>query len=406
MRINELFISRINWKRFAPAFIILLNTFVWYSLGYPMLSNTLDNLSVSGAEKLVLFAMYFIGVASSAILGASFLRRKRETSLLFWMLAGVLMTLLAITIPYNTALTNSLITFFLGASLGIGLPSCLAYFADVVSIEIRGSCAGITWCIVGVFTLILALLVSSLDFSLSFMALAIWRGLGVLFFFLGAKMAGKVQEAQNPVAYRSILRKRDVMLYLIPWITFSLVNFTETPMFETLFGSSYFLVNFVEFALIGCSALVGGILADVVGRKRVIITGFVMLGIGYAVLSFSSGILFSRYLYVLCDGIAGGMFFPLFLAALWGDLAQNSRKEKYYVVGGLPFLLASFLEVIIKPYVEFMGLASAFSLASFFLFIAVLPLIYAPETLPEKRIREIELKAYLEDAIKAKEKYT
>jgi hypothetical protein len=38
------------------------------------------------------------------------------------------------------------------------------------------------------------------------------------------------------------------------------------------------------------------------------------------------------------------------------------------------------------------------------LFLAVLPLLYAPETLPEKKIRDKELKSYIEKAKKAKEK--
>jgi len=47
---------------------------------------------------------------------------------------------------------------------------------------------------------------------------------------------------------------------------------------------------------------------------------------------------------------------------------------------------------LVKPYVGIIHAGTAFSLASFFLLLAVLPLIYAPETLLEKRIRERELK--------------
>jgi len=43
---------------------------------------------------------------------------------------------------------------------------------------------------------------------------------------------------------------------------------------------------------------------------------------------------------------------------------------------------------------------SAFSIASFFLFVAVLPLVYAPETLPEKTMKDRDLKSYIEKAKK------
>jgi hypothetical protein len=99
------------------------------------------------------------------------------------------------------------------------------------------------------------------------------------------------------------------------------------------------------------------------------------------------------------------MFASVFFMTLWGDLSETGQKEKYYVLGGLPYLLSSFLIVIVKPFVTEIETATAFSLASFFLFLAVLPLLYAPETLPEKRIKERELRNYVEKAKKTKEKY-
>jgi hypothetical protein len=46
------------------------------------------------------------------------------------------------------------------------------------------------------------------------------------------------------------------------------------------------------------------------------------------------------------------------------------------------------------------------SARAFFLFLAVLPLMYAPETLSEKKIKDRELKQYIEKAKKAREEQT
>jgi hypothetical protein len=108
---------------------------------------------------------------------------------------------------------------------------------------------------------------------------------------------------------------------------------------------------------------------------------------------------------MILDGVSWGMFSAVFFMVLWGDLAENNRKEKHYVIGGLPYLLANFLSVLVKPYIEIINVNTAFSLASFFLFVAVLPLMYAPETLPEKTIKDRELQSYIEKARKEKEKY-
>jgi hypothetical protein len=315
------------------------------------------------------------------------------------------MTMLLTIIANNNMPINILICLFLGISIGIGLPSCLAYFADVTTVENRGVYGGITWITMGFGTLILALLIDTLDIVTGFLVLAIWRTLGLIAFAFSTSQ-GLIGQARTVPTYRSILQRREVILYLIPWIMFSLVNFAEAPILDKLFGDLRILIGFIEFALTGFFALVGGLLADLLGRKRVIITGFITLGIGYAVLSLFSGIPVSWYLYTAFDSVAWGMFASVFFMALWGDLAEHYQKEKYYALGGLPFLLAGFLPIIIEPYAVAIEAVTAFSLASFFLFLAVIPLMYAHETLPEKKIRERELKGYIEKAKKVKEKYT
>ncbi|MGC8895758.1 MAG: hypothetical protein ACP5LB_03175 [Candidatus Bathyarchaeia archaeon] len=206
------------------------------------------------------------------------------------------------------------------------------------------------------------------------------------------------------------MSEKELILYLVPWVMFCLVNYMEAPLIANkisdLYGKeAYALMGFIEVALAGLFALVGGIIADYSGRKRTIIIGFVILGVEYAILSLLYEIPVSWYIYTAFDSIALGMFASAFFMTLWGDLAGNYAKEKFYTVGGLPYLLASFLSILVKPYVEIIPLGMAFSLASFFLFLAVIPLMFAPETLPEKKLRERELRQYIEKAKKIKEKY-
>jgi hypothetical protein len=40
-----------------------------------------------------------------------------------------------------------------------------------------------------------------------------------------------------------------------------------------------------------------------------------------------------------------------------------------------------------------------FSFASFFLFVAVLPLVYAPETLPDRILKNLDLNSYVNKAL-------
>jgi len=92
---------------------------------------------------------------------------------------------------------------------------------------------------------------------------------------------------------------------------------------------------------------------------------------------------------------------------LWGDLAHEDSSKKYYALGSLPLLFSNLLQKIVAPdLAALVSVTAVFSLASFFLFLAILPLLYAPETLSEQKLKERELKGYIEKAKKTKEKYT
>ena len=188
---------------------------------------------------------------------------------------------------------------------------------------------------------------------------------------------------------------------------FCSVNYLTMPVLNEFFGEDFtYLASILVGVIGGIFGLIGGFLCDFVGRKRVIITGFILQGLGYAMLGLFPESLAVWFFYIFADGAAFGMFGATFITTLWGDLAYEKACEKYYALGGQPFLLLSFLQVLVgKQIVKYVSIHAVFSLASFFLFLAVIPLMYAPETLPEKEIRRRELRKYVEKAKKIHEKY-
>jgi MFS family permease len=395
---------KVDWNDFLPAVIVVLNSLVWYTLTYSMFSSVVNNLKVPASITLTLFSVYYIAIACSGIFGAMLSPRRRETFLAVWMFVGAVMTLLLITIPRNDFPINILVSLFLGIVAGIGLPSCLACFADATVVENRGIYGGMIWGAIGSGILALALLINTFDLIVAFATLALWRLFGSVAFVFSTRKKKKTRPVRDPSSFSFILHRREVVLYLLPWIMFSLVNFVEVPIVERVFGDFAVIAEFIEFAITGLFAVVGGLLADLVGRKRVVMTGFIVLGVGYAALSLFSEMPVVWYLFTTLDGIAWGMFASVFFMTLWGDLAGEYQRERYYVLGGIPYFLAGFLPVIIQPYAGMIQTVTAFSLASFFLFLAVLPLMYAPETLPEKTMRQRELDRYVQDAKKFKDK--
>jgi len=398
---------RVFQKETTPAFFLLLNTFVWYLLIYFTLSSIITKSQFDN-QSLDLFAVYFLAMVVAAIAGSKFPVRARDNLLNVWLLLGTLATFLLALISSSNPIVNGLVLTFLGVSIGLGLPSCLSYFAKIAAIEKRGLIGGAIWSAVGVSVLILGLLISVLGTLSVIVILGVWRLTGSLSFLFLNRKHEKVEEQKTSsnlsVSYLKIIRKKEILLFLIPWIMFTVINFAEKPMLQNFFGvNQYSVVEFAEFVFIGIFAFIGGLLADIGGRKRVIIAGFVMLGFEYAALSVFSNhtdAVFMSYVFMTLDGITWGLLFSVFFTVVWGDLGEGYEKEKFYILGGVPLLLTNLLSVLITPYAATIPLGTAFTVASFFLFVAVIPLMYAPETLPEKALKDRDLKSYAEKALK------
>src|SRR4030042_3188400 len=123
-------------------------------------------------------------------------------------------------------------------------------------------------------------------------------------------------------SYRTIFSQRPFILYLVPWIMFSLLAYLSTPLkFEILGKQQVDFLTIIENGLLSLFAILGGFLADKVGRKRVTIIGFVVLGLGYAALGMFPNEMGSWYFHTLADAVAWGFFFVIFVITVWGDLS-------------------------------------------------------------------------------------
>jgi MFS family permease len=411
MKVKHFTNALIGQKEFKAIFTAIFNSFSWYFPLYIFFVNVLDSLPIEQNMLLLPYFLHYMAIVTSALVGYSLISKlKRYNLLLLWMLVGTIVSLSMWFLKSGEMGWVYFISISLGFSLGLGFPSCLAYFADNIDVGHRGFLGGITFFLSFLGMFAIGFLTTMLDYFASILVFTIWRGIGLVAFLL-LKPKNEQKAEVVDVSYGTILHERAFILYFIPWTMFCLINFLEIPFFDIplqqyFLGTNLrYLISIGEFGIGGLSALIGGLLSDKIGRKRMMISAFMMVGIGYAVLSLSFSSPIALYFYVLLDGISWGIFALMFYLLIWGDLAANRSKEKYYLIGTLPFLISSFISFLFTPYAGAVPLPMAFSLASFFLFLAVLPLVYAPETLPEKHIKERELKNYIEKAKKEKEKY-
>ncbi|HML02890.1 MAG TPA: MFS transporter [Candidatus Bathyarchaeia archaeon] len=395
----------ISLRQFLLVFVLLFNSFIWFFMNIFILSTWLGTWSKNAnVNNLLLWTVYLAAIVGSSLLGAvSFARRNRLALVYGWLSLGVITSLLLSTITMNINPDWLLIIIFLsGVAFGLGMPSALAYFAENTVFENRGLVGGIVFIFTNLSVAVASLFLGN-NLVVDCYIAGIWRALCLVIFFL-IKPHDKVENPGRGPSFRSVLSQRTFLLFLIPWFMFCLIDrFAYQIFFAKLLEVDKLSLS-VEPIVGTIFALIGGLFADWIGRKKVIVFGFIAMGLAYAALGVAPKAPFSWYFYIAIDGIAWGIFLVLFVLVVWGDLSSSKGGcEKYYAVGSIPFFIAYLMQYFVQPYISSIQIGSfeaSFSFASLFLFIAVLPLIYAPETLPEKKIQERQIRKYAEEARK------
>ncbi len=404
--LKKAFIDKIGTspKTAVASIVLLANAFVWYFYATRFLTDSLNSASFAGSSVLAVWGANILGTAVSAFLGVFIINRfkKRVAFLKGWLLAGVFfsLTLLAVDVTgFNTMMVFSTLV---GVYFGLGVPVAFGYFAASTEAKNRSRIGGITF--TAIFGLIFLLRSFGItDVILSSLVLASLQAAGLVITFL-IKPEEKEVAPRDKVSYRLIFTNKTFLLYFVPWIMFSVVNYMAAPIVSGLFPADFFLFfTMFENVLAAVFTVIFGFLGDYFGRKRLVVVGFVLMGLGYASLGLFQNEVFGWWFYTVVDGVAWGVFYTIFFMTIWGDIAQEKSSEKYYLLGSLPFLALVFMQLSLGNYVaSIVSREAVFSFASLFLFLAVLPLVYAPETLPDKITKDRELKSYMEKAQRAR----
>ncbi|MCW4019184.1 MAG: MFS transporter [Candidatus Bathyarchaeota archaeon] len=399
-------VANSNLKTAVASVTLVANAFVWYLLAFFALKSLIDQINCSTEQTLLVLGLNAVAIVASAFIGSIFSSKykNRVKFLNVWIVVGILISLTPLALNTTSFYGVIVVSLFFGAYFGVGMPGSMGYYAENTQIQNRAKIGGITFLLIGLLSSVLsAFAVESIVIACAILA-AIRLAGAVLFYPLSYEERKKTDIHIKDTSFKQIVTYKPFLLYFASWCMFSLVNYLTVPIQNKLFNSEaewLFLTSVFENVVIAVFAVIGGFLADIMGRKRLAVIGFVMIGIGYAAL----GLFGSQavYFYFFADGVAWGMFYVIFLITIWGDISQNRRSDKIYFLGSVPFVMSSFMKTFFTPYLEIEPTA-IFSFASVFLFLAVLPLVYAPETLPDKVLKDRDLKNYVEKAQKKVQK--
>lgn len=399
-------IAKLSTNTSLISTFLIANAFVWYVSAFSYIQYVAADLT--GYSSLLLVGASFACLVLTAFIASTITRpfSNRVSFLKKWSLAGILLSFPLIAVESIDFPLILLLACIVGAYFGLGMPACMAYFAKETQSQNRAKLSGLIILLIGICYPLISLIGSSA--IIVALTLLVWRSLSLIAILPIKPEATQPQtQTKTKVTYKSILTNRSFLFYVIPWLMFSLINDLTMELNTLYFGSANLPApigsNFmlIENVLAGASAIICGIWADKKGRKRLALVAFALLGVGYASLGFFSGQYAAALFYICVDGFAWGVFSMLFISTVWGDIAHEHAAEKYYFLGVLPYLFSNLTRISLGPYVTgYIGNESMiFSFASFFLFVAILPLAYAPETLSEKIIKKVELDSYIERAL-------
>ncbi|MFW9824837.1 MAG: MFS transporter [Candidatus Thorarchaeota archaeon] len=323
-------------------------------------------------------------------------RVNKEKFMRYWIIIGIVSILLVL---FHSRSNISFICIFLGFSNGLGLPSCLAYFSDYIEISKRGKYAGIIQLILFLLVPILIFFSSYFNFSLKeYVIMLLFVKSFSLIPFIFQDLKHKNLKSNN---FIQIFTSRNFYLYFIPWVIFSftngLLNFAHNYLKKMPEYSIYFgLGPLLEISMAGIFGIVSGLAADRYGRKQPLIIGFIILGIGYAIVGIISSPI-SWFIHDAFAGIAWGIILICFQWLILGDFSGFYSADKYYALGiSIPLAFEAITLFLLDKFNLELSPNLVGSFFSIVLFISVFPLLLAKETLPEDKIKDIQFKKYLE----------
>lgn len=342
--------------------------------------------------SIVSFLIFtIVSALVGSIISPKFNRRK---FLLFWVIFGIVTSL-----PIMFFRGESFLVIFAilaGTSFGLGFPTTQAFFADSTVPEERGRVAGLIVLVSFIFVIFSIVPISVLGLE-SFEILLVILGIKALGFL--AFILDPIDSIKSKITpWKDILGSKDFNYYLLAYILFNIAAALVTLLWISTpdipeYNDAQRLANIFRYIGLGFFAIISGVMADLIGRKKPIILGLIMLGGAYALVGLLTNST-TFFINLLLSGFAWGVLMVVYLV-IPGDLSSPGSRERFYAVG---WVLPISLYIGINGSARLMGFippTDIFStILSVILFASILPILYAVETLSESKLRERRFREY------------
>jgi MFS family permease len=382
------------WQLFTVS-ILLSGTLAWFFVFDNYFNIVFANMGITSLLVAINRVIFFGTSAVSAIIGALFHKKMHSRLFLFsWILLGILAT--SAPLVLKGVYFSILLAILLGVALGLGFPLVAALVADYTRIENRCRISGL----IMLETFIIASITIGIDAFLNYgiegaiIASVLVRALSFLGMLLKPPNIDK-----REMSWKSIFTNKDVILYFIPWLLFNIACGLSALVYSSIENvdvrAVFAIAIPIQLAGTAIFSVVSGFIADRIGRKQPIIIGILIFGLSYLFLGFAQSEL-SFLLFLVTLGVAWGFLMVIYLS-IPGDLTEKGQSSEkiYSVVTVLP--LIAYMSLSLSPYIFKIDSPTFLSqILSIILFLSIIPITQAKDSLSEKKIKERKLKEHLE----------
>jgi MFS family permease len=389
---------KIQSRKLFAVTTLASGSLAWVYLIYFSFDSTFKSITTDLFWVYVAKTLFLSFGALSAIFG-SVISGKVDRRRLLWLSTTLGVVATAALAVFPGTIFSMLIFALIGISLGLVILVSWAFLADCTVVEERARVSGLIF--LETFVMVIFSLALVEIFSLGLIGVVL---LGILLkstSYIALFLDPCDRESGKEKSWRAILAHRDFTFYLFPWLMFNIASgltsfvWTGLPP-EPGYEWAQTVGNPLHILGAGVFGFMGGFMADRLGRKLPIIIGMVMLGVSFAWLGIATSPL-SVLVYLTLSGIAWGFLMVVYLS-IPGDLAIHGSKEKFYALG---IVIPIIIYMGIPAVSEFLNIglpANALSsVLSIILFLSVIPIFRAKETLPEHKMRAREISEYLDD---------
>jgi MFS family permease len=164
--------------------------------------------------------------------------------------------------------------------------------------------------------------------------------------------------------------------------------------------SLYFSLRSVQVIGVIFGVLLGGIVADLLGRRFSLVFSLTFFGFCTALVGLFASDLVFLVVYG-ASGLSWGILFVLYIFVVWGDLSNQDNRIRVYSIGLITYFLSLGVGFSVEVSVPIFQSAL---LSVLLIFLLNLPLIFAPELLPSYILDKIRMKRHMGTVKKLEEK--